>query len=94
MQEKYNLKDAAQFPPPDSPTSDAKLCGLPTHKSYHVIGDQDPEIKRIVTYRGRLSVKVRGVAASSLARMCSNGYFRMLEGVWTPCCPLSQLPVP
>ena len=42
----------------ESPTSDTKLYGLPNHKSYRVIGDQDPEIKRIVSYRGRLSVKV------------------------------------
>ena len=64
MQEKYNLKDATQIPTPESPTSDAKLYGLPSHKSYRVIGDQDPEIKRIVSYRGRLSVKVCACPAS------------------------------
>ncbi len=63
LQEKYNLKDTASVATPDSPTSDAKLYGLPSHKSYRVIGDQDPEIKRIVAFRGRLSVKVTGAHA-------------------------------
>ena len=59
MQEKYNIKDTNATAQPDSPTSDRKLYGLPNHKSYRVIGDQDPEIKRIVSYRGRLSIKVK-----------------------------------
>ena len=59
LQEKYNIKDTNATAQPDSPTSDRKLYGLPNHKSYRVIGDQDPEIKRIVSYRGRLSIKVR-----------------------------------
>lgn len=66
LQEKYNIKDTTHAGP-ESPTSDTKLYGLPTHKSYRVIGDQDPEIKRIVSYRGRLSVKVD--PSSSMLRL-------------------------
>ena len=58
MQEKYNIKESGAQAELDSRASDVKLYGLPNHKSYRVIGDQDPEIKRIVSYRGRLSIKV------------------------------------
>ena len=60
LQEKYGIKDttaAALPPPPQTPMADS-LIVPPSLKSFRVISDQDPDIKRIITYAGRLSVKV------------------------------------
>lgn len=58
LQERYNIADASLLALPSSPKSDSKLAVVPRHKSFRVMSDEDPDIKRIVTYRGRLSVKV------------------------------------
>ena len=60
LQEKYGIQDttaAAPLPPPVTPMADS-LIVAPSLKSFRVISDQDPDIKRIITYTGRLSVKV------------------------------------
>ena len=69
-QEKYEVADTSKDTP-ESPTSDLKLYGLRahssfgpgsfSHKSFRALADQDPDIKRIVSYRGRLSIKVSHV---------------------------------
>ena len=60
LQEKYGIKDttAAAPPPPPVPPMADSLIVAPSLKSFRVISDQDPDIKRIITYTGRLSVKV------------------------------------
>ena len=55
LQEKFNLD--ASVPEPESPTRES--MGLANrYKSFRVLGDQDPDLKRALTFRGRLSVKV------------------------------------
>ena len=58
LQEKYNITNPPVVSRPESPIAEAKLAIVPRHKSFRAMSDQDPDIKRIVTYRGRLSVKV------------------------------------
>ena len=62
------MTERAVYLSPESPTSDLKMYGLRahssfgpgsfSHKSFRALADQDPDIKRIVSYRGRLSIKV------------------------------------
>lgn len=57
LQEKYNIPDVP-LGLPESPTKRESLSVVPSHKSFRVMSDEDPDLKRIVAYRGRLSVKV------------------------------------